>query len=623
MTDSLTVFGTDFTGVTGIKATGTGNGTLTYIRPQGTKSITQNGTNIDVAEYATADVAVPAPAPTLQSKSKSYTPTETAQSETVGCDAGYDGLSSVDISVGAISSTYVGSGIAQRSGSDLSASGATVTAPAGYYANAATKSVSSGSATPAATISGTSASVSTGTNTLTLSKTVSNTPQVSAGYVSSGTAGNSSVSLTASVTTKGAATIMPTTTNQTIASGTYLTGAQTISGDANLVAGNIKSGTTIFGVQGTYTGGGGDLVIATATSTPATASRTITFTGLGGEPTSFHITCQEDLATASQVKVAAVAYDGTDHTGQTVTNTSNAQASFDDGFSHAYSNGTLTVTATTAYFQAEEYALCYTYGGGSANIGAKDVQVGSGATSITFTGLPDEPSCWSCVFTSNFSTSSGYTRVMAVANDGSSTYGMEMGTGALATSNWTSSYSNGSLTITSQSTSAGGYFHQPGNYHLTYAVGGKVDVTVEPLAVTQNGVYSEAGKAYSPVTVNVSGGGSVQFDTKTASGDSTYPTSLQFTSMKGEPKAFVLRLNAQVSSSGSTTYYYIVDICHFGTTTHGNCFRIGSTRRVDNITSGYSFTYSSGTLTVTSSASSRSASPGAFYNGSYELLYAY
>ena len=397
--------------------------------------------------------------------------------------------------------------------------------------------------------------------------------------------------------------------------------------DTTAAASDVASGQyfyTAAGVrtQGTASGGGGDLMIATATSTPATASRTITFTGLSGEPTSFHITCQEDLATASQVKVAAVAYDGTDHTGQTVTNTSNAQASFDDGFSHAYSNGTLTVTATTAYFQAEEYALCYTYGGGSANIGAKDVQVGSGATSITFTGLSDEPSCWSCVFTSNFSTSSGYTRVMAVANDGSSTYGMEMGTGALATSNWTSSYSNGSLTITSQSTSAGGYFHQPGNYHLTYAVGGKVDVTIEPLTVTQNGVYSEAGKAYSPVTVNVSGGGSVQFDTKTATA-SNYPVSLQFTSMKGEPKAFVLRLNAQVSSSGSTTYYYIVDICHFGTTTHGNCFRIGNTRRVDNITSGYSFTYSNGTLTVTSSAASRSASPGAFYSGSYELLYCY
>lgn len=144
---------------------------------------------------------------------------------------------------------YTGS-ISSKSSSDLTASGATVTAPAGYYASNATKSVASGSATAPATISGTSATVSTGTNTLTLSKTVSVTPSVTAGYVSSGTAGNSSVSLTASVTTKAAATITPTTSNQTIASGTYLTGTQTISGDANLVASNIVSGKSIFGVSG-------------------------------------------------------------------------------------------------------------------------------------------------------------------------------------------------------------------------------------------------------------------------------------------------------------------------------------------------------------------------------------
>lgn len=145
---------------------------------------------------------------------------------------------------------YTGN-IATKTSADLTASGDTVTVPSGYYASSATKAVASGSATAPASISGTSASVSTGTNTLTLSKTISVTPTVSSGYVSSGTAGNSAVSLTASVTTKGAATITPTTSDQTIAGGTYLTGAQTISGDANLVASNIVSGKTIFNVAGT------------------------------------------------------------------------------------------------------------------------------------------------------------------------------------------------------------------------------------------------------------------------------------------------------------------------------------------------------------------------------------
>lgn len=143
--------------------------------------------------------------------------------------------------------------IATKTGSDLSASGDTVTVPAGYYASQQTKAVGSGSATAPATISGSSATLSTGTNTITLSKTVSVTPTVTAGYVASGTAGNSSVSLTASVTTKAAATYTPGTSDQTIATGTYLTGAQTIKGDANLLAANIKSGVTIFGVAGSLT----------------------------------------------------------------------------------------------------------------------------------------------------------------------------------------------------------------------------------------------------------------------------------------------------------------------------------------------------------------------------------
>lgn len=58
------------------------------------------------------------------------------------------------------------------------------------------------------------------------------------------------------VTKKAAATYTPKTSDQSIAASQYLSGAQTIKGDANLVAGNIKSGVSIFGVAGTYAGGG-------------------------------------------------------------------------------------------------------------------------------------------------------------------------------------------------------------------------------------------------------------------------------------------------------------------------------------------------------------------------------
>ena len=150
---SVTPSVTNTTGyITGGTKTGTAVSVSASEVTSGTKSITANGTGIDVTEYAAVNVAVPAPAPNLQNKTKSYTPTESQQTETISADSGYDGLDEVGITVGAISSTYVGSGITQRTSSDLSASGATVTAPAGYYASAAQKSVASGSAgTPTAT----------------------------------------------------------------------------------------------------------------------------------------------------------------------------------------------------------------------------------------------------------------------------------------------------------------------------------------------------------------------------------------------------------------------------------------------------------------------------------------
>ena len=70
----------------------------------------------------------------------------------------------------------------------------------------------------------------------------------------SGYDGLSQVVVNAISPTKGAQTYTPTTTDQTIDSGRWLTGVQTIKGDSNLVASNIKSGVSIFGVSGSYSG---------------------------------------------------------------------------------------------------------------------------------------------------------------------------------------------------------------------------------------------------------------------------------------------------------------------------------------------------------------------------------
>lgn len=264
------------------------------------KTATSNGAVTPSSGKYLTKVTVNVPS-SINNQNKTVTPSESQQSITA--DSGYSGLGTV--TVNAIDSEYVGSDVPRKSSSNLTVSGSTVTAPAGYYAEAASKSVSTmnlptatsssatsgytskatitrstsdqylniapgynnaggyykisatpnGSAKGPTSLSGSSATVSTGTNTITLTKTgVTTTPTVSAGYVSGATASTATVALTASVTTKAAATITPGTTNQTIASGTYLTGTQTISGDADLVAGNIKSGVQIFGVTGSYSG---------------------------------------------------------------------------------------------------------------------------------------------------------------------------------------------------------------------------------------------------------------------------------------------------------------------------------------------------------------------------------
>ena len=99
-----------------------------------------------------------------------------------------------------------------------------------------------------------------------------------AGYVAAGTK-----SATKQLTTKGATTITPSTSAQTaVASGVYTTGAVTVAGDTNLIAGNIKSGVSIFGVAGSYEGsGGGGGSVETCTVTFTTRGMVVPGEGAG------------------------------------------------------------------------------------------------------------------------------------------------------------------------------------------------------------------------------------------------------------------------------------------------------------------------------------------------------
>ena len=292
-------------------------------------------------------------------KNTSVTPTESSQ--TIG---GINYMMEGAVTVNAIPSNYVGSGVTQRDSTDLSASGDTVSVPAGHYASSASKAVASGTVTAPSTITGSSATVSTGTNTLTLTKTVSVTPSVTAaGYVSSGTAGNASVSLSAPVTTQGATTYHPSTTSQTINGSRYLTGNQTINAVtlANLTADNIKSGVTVkvgdssdddcvASVTGTYSGGGGGtLTVATKTLTNTAVSQTLSFTSLSGQPKYWFLRCTSNVSSSGSTTYYYVTdcfYDGTSVKGNTfrIGSTRRVQ-NVTSGITQSYSGNTLTITA--------------------------------------------------------------------------------------------------------------------------------------------------------------------------------------------------------------------------------------------------------------------------------------
>lgn len=193
---------------------------------------THNGTyqiEPGIDGYGPVTVSVPeTPPPVIEAKSITQNGTYTAPS-------GTDGYSPVTVNVP--------TGTA-RSASDVTVSGKNVTVPSGLYSSNVTKSVTDGTinlATPTIDSSG----------KVTASATLSK-----AGWISSAPS-----SKTLQLTTQEAQTITPSLSQQTIASGRYLTGTQTVAPitkellqtlDGNFLAQNIISGVSMFGLAGMH-----------------------------------------------------------------------------------------------------------------------------------------------------------------------------------------------------------------------------------------------------------------------------------------------------------------------------------------------------------------------------------
>lgn len=165
--------------------------------------------------------------------------------------------------------------IQTQTASNLSASGAIVTVPAGYYASQVTKSVSTATqATPSITVNSAGKITASATQ--------------SAGYVSAGTK-----SATKQLTTQVAKTITPTESSQTaVAKNVYTTGVVTVGAipDGYMVGNEISEQDSLIAqiasaLESKASGGNTEPILQDKTVTPTTSKQTITadsnYDGLG------------------------------------------------------------------------------------------------------------------------------------------------------------------------------------------------------------------------------------------------------------------------------------------------------------------------------------------------------
>lgn len=188
--------------------------------------------------------------------------------------------------------------VTPRWSNDLTASGATVTAPAGYYPVNSSQTVQSGVATMYSSISTTGATLTYSTNnggTISLSKTASITPNVTPGYVTEGTAKSVAITLTASANIRDASDMTVSGDTVTAPAGYYASAA---------------TKTVASGTAGTPTASKGTVSNHQVSVTPSVTNTSGYITGSTKTGTAVTVTASE-LVSGSETKSANGTYDVT------------------------------------------------------------------------------------------------------------------------------------------------------------------------------------------------------------------------------------------------------------------------------------------------------------------------
>lgn len=163
-----------------------------------------------------------------------------------------------------------------QQGSTITSNG-TTSIPQGYHDGGSYVSVNVSTTTANGALGEPSISLNTSTGVITATSNVR-----TSGYLST----SETSSKTYTLPTNSGGIITPGTSQKTaVAAGKYTTAATYVKGDSNLVAANIKSGVSIFGVSGTYEGSGSssetyntqDLIQNVTSETSATYINGLTF----------------------------------------------------------------------------------------------------------------------------------------------------------------------------------------------------------------------------------------------------------------------------------------------------------------------------------------------------------